>query len=320
MLFSVPLKNYITSSITRMLFFNLPFQWGRIPSFVLIAVFCLLDFVSAEERKTGFVEIRQCLREADFDGALSVFRKELRHDFDNEQLKKEYETLKTILRLRKNLENEENAVRWSNVAERLRQYYRRHEIYSELIDLTREWYRRGKTPAHAAHVIESYLLAGEYQNALDFVDSLENADSNPVLQIEKACIFFAAGEKERARKIARSIQADSINAPEVLLRLARLQASTQLHATSVKTLTRCFEQTPPNILKKVKKEAAECQEFAPLLSSSEFTAAMATQSRIFRDDPACSRKWIGVAIDERPWYIRSVPNREINYDDWQVSP
>lgn len=300
-------------------FFGIPFKLGRVSSLVLVACFCLAEKHAEGEEETEFAEIRECLRAADFDGAQNAFRKELRHHFDNEQLKKGYEELKTVLRLRENLKIEENAIRWSNLAGRLREYYRRHEIHSELIALSREVYRRSKADANAARVVEAYIIAGKYQSALDFVNSLEKADSNPVIQIEKACIFLAAGEKEKARKHARTIQADSMNAPEDLLRLARLQASTQLHATSVKTLVRCFERTPPNILARVKKEAAECPEFEPLLSSSEFTAAMATQSMISRDDPACSRKWIGLTIDERPWYIRAASNREINYDDWRIS-
>lgn len=269
--------------------------------------------------ETGVDRGRQLLRAGDFHGALDALRQELRLDFDNIELKREFEVLQKIIRMREELENEENAIRWNILSERILRFYRQNGIHQPHIDLALDIHRRHRSTKHAVYVIGAFVQAERFQEAIDFVNSLEQAASNPVLRIEKACIFIAAGYKEKARSIARSISAQTLDSPDDLLRLARLQAATQLHATSVKTLVRCFEQTPPTILSKVKREASSYPEFAELLSSSEFVAAMSTRSQISLDDPACAKKWIGATIDERPWYIRSLSRREINYDDWQLA-
>lgn len=271
------------------------------------------------QNETGVDLGRRLLQEGDFQGALDAYRKELRLAFDNAELKQEFEVLQKVIRMREDLKNEENAIRWSILSDRLRRFYQQNDIHQPHIDLALELHRKHRSTKHAAYVIGAYVQAERYQEAVDFANSLERAASDPVIQIEKACIFIAAGYREKARTIARSISAKSLESPDDLLRLARLQAATQLHATAVKTLVRCFEQTPPTILAKVKKEASGYPEFAELLSASEFVAAMSTRSRISADDPACAKKWIGATIDERPWYIRNLSRREINYDDWRLA-
>jgi hypothetical protein len=106
--------------------------------------------------------------------------------------------------------------------------------------------------------------------------------------------------------------------PDILLRLSRLQALTKQYASSIKTLKRCFELTPPNILPLVKKEAEKFAEFEPILSSSEFAGVMATKSTLHTIDMECAKKWIGISFEQHPKYSREMTKDEINFEDWQL--
>lgn len=278
----------------------------------------LKTVVPSSSKQSDYDLAHHFLSESNFDEALKTFQQALRSDFDNKKLAQEFEMLRRMIILRAELDNETNALRWKLISERLQKYYMENSIHDENIKLSIQMFKRSQSTEHAGYVIKAYTQAGRFREAFFFIDTLD--ESNPIVHIEKATVYLAADETAKARHIARSLSADQFCSPEELLRLARIQAATGLHATAVKTLANCFKQTPKHLLAKIKREAANSPEFEHLLSSSEFIEAMTVQSDILSNDPPCARKWIGVRIDESPKYLRGFTTKEINYDEWRITP
>lgn len=260
----------------------------------------------------------QLLREADFDGALNAFQLALRTDFNNKKLIREFETLRQMIKLREELNNGLSALRWKLVSERLRKYYMDNSICRENIELSLKMYNRSHSAVHAGYVVEAFIQAKSFREALFFLETLDEND--PLFRIDRASVYLAMDDISKARHLVRSLSANHFCSSEELLRLARIQAATGLHATAVKTLKACFRQTPKSLLAKTKQIATSCPEFEPILASSEFGEALTTRSEISPNDPPCAKKWIGVTIDESPNYLRHYTTKEINFSEWRVTP
>ncbi|MDR0338219.1 MAG: hypothetical protein LBI18_14145 [Planctomycetaceae bacterium] len=261
----------------------------------------------------------QFIQAGQLEESIPSFQEALRIEPNNSELQKEFNTLRQIIKLRRELPKEKNATQWSIGAEYLRRYYLKHQVVSEHLNLALEIHRRVGTVSRAIDVIDAFLMAEQYQEALDFTLSQKQPDQILPLQIEKARIYYQAGEKEHARKIVRSIPFEKLTSPESLFRLARIQSMTLQYASTVRSLRRCFELTPPNILPLIKKEAEKCVEFKPILSSSEFTEVMATRSQIPPNDMDCAKKWVASSsLEERPHYFQNMVKGEINFNDWRL--
>jgi tetratricopeptide (TPR) repeat protein len=284
-----------------------------------LVILILAVDISVYGDETDYHRGLQFIRSGQLEESIPFFQKTLRIEPNNAELQKELNELRQIIKLRQDLPKEKNAIQWSIGAERLRRYYVRHHVVSEHLNLVLEVHRRVGSVSHAIDVIDAFLMAEQYQEALDFTLSQKQPEQLLPLQIEKARIYYEAGEKEHARKIVRLIPFEKLNSPESLFRLARIQSRTSQYASAVKSLKRCFELTPPNILPLIKKEAEKSSEFQPILSSSEFVEAMSTRSLVPSNDMDCAKKWtITSSFDERPQYSQNIIQGEINFNDWRL--
>ena len=292
--------------------------------FLLIALcfFRLPPFCGAEDiRELGeqaFHEARACVSAADFSGAVKALQLALRCDFVNKKYVAELRTVREIIKLREELEREADSFRWNVLALYLRDYYQRNRVMDDLVDICLRIFDRSKLTWNAVCAIDAMILAERFDDALDFVASVDEKGTNPSIQIAKGYILHSADRASEARQQARSISTSAMQTPDDLLRLARLQATTELYASSVKTLVRCFELTPRNSLAEFKESVVKLPEFEPLLASSEFAEALTTRSKLESTDRSCSQKWVGVVFDQRPKYIRDLSKGPINPDDWKI--
>ena len=292
--------------------------------FLLIAVCSFLHAfcIGAEEAQDlgeqAFSEARFCVSVADFDGAVRSLQLALRHDFVNKKYVAELRAVREIIRLREELERERDSHRWSVLSQHLRAYYRKNGVRDGLVDISLQIFDRSKLTWDAVCVINAMIVAERFDDALDFAASVDENDSNPSIRISKGYVLYSADRGAEARKQAKEISMNDLQTPDDLLRLARLQAVTELHASSVKTLIRCFEWTPRNSLPEFKDYVVTLPEFKPLLTSSEFAEALTTRSKQEGIDQSCSQKWVGAVFDQRPKYIRDLSKGPINPDDWKV--
>jgi tetratricopeptide (TPR) repeat protein len=285
-----------------------------------LGIFVFIVEISVCDEGTDYQRGLQLIQSGQLDESVLFFQKAIRIEPDNLELQKEFNNLRQIIKIRRELPTEKNAVQWSIRAERLRRFYIEYRVVSEHLKLVLEVHRRAETLAHAIDVIDAFLMAEQYQAALDFLLSQKQPDQILPLQVEKARIYYKAGEKDHARKIVRSIPSDQLNSSETLFRLARVQSLTLQHASAVKTLKRCFELTPSLILPSIKKDAEKCPEFVSILNSAEFLEVMGTHSLIPSDEMKCSQKWIEASStsDEHQRSPQNIIIGEINFNDWRI--
>ncbi|MDR1962904.1 MAG: hypothetical protein LBQ50_03900 [Planctomycetaceae bacterium] len=292
-------------------------MYRHLSIYLVVLVYVVDISIFADE--TDYQRGIRFIRSGQLEESVLFFQKAIRSEPDNTEIQKELNHLRQMVKLRQELSQEKNAIQWSIRAERLRRYYIQYRAVSAYLELVLEIHRRVNTVSHAIDVIDAFLMAEQYQDALDFVLSQKQPEQILPLQIEKARIYYEAGEKEQARKIVRSISIDKLTSPESLFRLARLQSSTLQYASTVKTLRRCFELTPPNILPLIKKEAERCSEFEPILSSSEFIDVMTTRSLVSSGDMDCAKKWtVTSSFKEQPQSFQNMIKGEINFNDWRL--
>jgi tetratricopeptide (TPR) repeat protein len=284
----------------------------------LVILFFAVDiFVRGDE--TDYQRGLQLIRSGQLEESVPFFQKALRAEPDNDELQKEFNELRQIVKLRQTLPTEKNAVQWNIGAECLRRYYAQHHVVSEHLKLVLEIHYRVGTISRAIDVIDAFLKEEQYQEALDFVLSQKQPEQILPLRIEKARIYYEAGEKDQAQKIVRSIPFEELNSPESLFRLARIQSRTLQYASAIRSLKRCFELTPSNILPLIKKEAEKCVEFRPILSSSEFVEVMSTRSLVFSNEMNCAKKWtITSSFGEPPQHFQKILQGEIDFNDWRL--
>ncbi len=293
-----------------------------------VAFFAMSLFSCAWESETdeddpAMIEFRHAQKlvsDGDFDEAVIALKTALRHDFTNKTIAAELDAVRNIIKLRNEFRNVKDSTRWSVLAQHLRLYYQKNGVKTEWVDISLQIFDKSKLTWDAVCVINAMIGAGRYNDALDFAESVDSNDKNPSIRISKGYIYYAAGELSEARKISKSLVMDELKTPDDLLRLARLQAVTNLHASSVKTLVRCFELTPINSLPSFKEYVVKLPEFEPLRPSSEFAEALTTMSKQENTTRSCSQKWVGVVIDQRPKYIKDLAKGPINPDDWKVNP
>ena len=266
----------------------------------------------------AFVEARRRISVADFDGAVKSLQLALRHDFVNKKFADELKSVREIIRLREDIEQEKDSLRRNVLAQHLREYYLKNRIFEELIDISLQIFDHSKSTWDAVCVINAMIMAERFDDAFDFAVAVDEKDNNPSIRISKGYILCSSGLHLEARQQARSIDRGDLQTPDDLLRLARLQAATELYAMAVKTLILCFELTPRNSLQGFKEYVVKFPEFKPLLTTSEFAEALTTRSKQDSIDRACTQKWVGVVFDRRPKYIRDLSKGPINPDDWKI--
>lgn len=281
-----------------------------------------LSSLSSEENsnakfKDDYQRGRFLLSRGDFDDALEAYRGALHLNFDNEDLAREFQALRKAIEYREKLRTEKDEDNRKLLAHFLLQYYRRNDIHVEHIELALKTYKRSRTRETAVYAIDAMIRAEYFEEALYFVDTLNWPEE--LLKLEKATIHLAADSPKQARAIMRTVSVPKFCDSSDLFRLAKLQAASGLHATAVKTLVTCFEQTPENLLARTKKTARETSEFDEIRLSPEFAEALKTKTKISPDSPPCSRKWIGVKIDETPEYLKNLSTPDIRFSDWKIN-
>jgi tetratricopeptide (TPR) repeat protein len=282
--------------------------------------------IAVYSSETDYHRGLRLIQTGQLEDAVSLFQNALRREPSNLQFQKELTSLRQIVKFRQELPNEKNAVRWSIKAEHLRRYYVQHQVVWDHLHLVLEVHRRVGSLAHAINVIDAFLMVEQYQKALDFARAQKQPDQILPLQIEQARIYYKAGEKNYACKIVRSISSEKLYSPDSLFRLARIQAQTAQYASLIKTLKRCFELTPPNILPLLKKEVEKCPEFQPIHAASEFIDVLNTRSLILSNDLSCAQKWLttsscseyGHPQTSKTILSQPILQGKIDVNDWKV--
>jgi len=227
----------------------------------------------------------------DFDNAAALFQQVFNSEQQTDYCR-ELDDLFQIVELQNAMKTETNPVLWSAYAEKLRRLYHCNGMFPECYEISKQIFSQTRTVTSGLEVVHLCLAFHQIDEALSFIKCLElrfarDSDALTAIAVAKCSVFLVAGKTETARGLVREICSDSIKTPEVLLQLAKIQAATRQHVSSIKSLTRCFESTPQSVLPVIKADVLNSPEFRPIVSAPQFKMAMETQSK--QVDTCCAK-------------------------------
>lgn len=258
-----------------------------------------------------------------------IFQRVLQQEGFSPDWQTALESSTQIAAMQESLSLEKNAVHWYALAGQLKDMYIKKGLNNEAVLLAKQIYEHLKTLSSALGVIETCVAVARFDEAesvIRYFEAKYKGQDEVLAAIGVArCRMYLESEKpESARAAVRKINTDVIQTPEILFSLAKVQAATRQSASSVKTLTKCFKLTPPEILDCVKGEASHCKEFRKISDSYEFMHAMQTKSTLSSGCSACSRKWLTWQKLESPLSAGTI-SRMSNYTidgicfgDWRI--
>ena len=233
-----------------------------------------------EEAAEAYAQGRTLLAKADFAGASEAFGRAARTDAENGEYRRQYSMVRQVMRLRVEIEKEEDSARWWGMARSLRAYYHGHRIYSEALPLDREIHRRRATVESAVMLAEAQLGLGQHSEAAETLRGVDKGKATPRANVLLALALARGGRLEDAGAIAGKVAIKDDAGPRAFYELACLRALLGDTNGALAALTRSFELTPPTELETAKADAKACGDFSSLAGSPGLAKAMQAQSDV----------------------------------------
>ena len=241
----------------------------------------------ADDAARAFANGKALLAEAEFDGALQAFRTAAKADAGNQDYTQTYSMLRQVLRMREEIEKEQDPEKWMSTALALRAFYHDHRIYSESLPLDRQIHERHLAPDSAAMLAETLLALGKNAEAGELLGNVGEKEATPRTNVLLGLSLARQGRIDEAKAAVMKAGVDQDAGPLVFYELARLHALTGESKAALEALTRSFEHTPPGQVDALKTNATACEDFSTLADSSDFNEVLKTQSKV--KESACSK-------------------------------
>jgi tetratricopeptide (TPR) repeat protein len=249
----------------------------------------------ADDAARAFANGKALLAEAKFDGALQAFRTAAKADAGNQDYRQTYSMLRQVVRMREEIEKEQDSEQWMSIARALRAFYHEHRIYSESLPLDREIHERHLAPDSAAMLAETLLALGKNTEAGELLRNVGEKEATPRTTVLLGLSLARQGRIDEAKAAAMKAGVDQDAGPRVFYELARLHALTGESKAALEALTRSFELTPPSQVDALKADAKACEDFSTFADSSDFNEVLKTQSTV--KESKCSK---GPGCDKCP--------------------
>ncbi len=233
-----------------------------------------------EEAAKAFAEGKALLKKADFDAALQVFRTAARLDSDNHEYRQHYAMLRQVIRMRQQIDKEQNSDQWMQMSRALRSFYYAHQIFSAALRLDEKIHKRIASSDSAAILAETQLALGMDAAAAETLTSLKDVEATPRTNVLLGIALARQGRINEAKVLARKTAVTNDAGPRSLYEFACLQALIGDAKGASEALSRSFELTSPSRLAAVKADAKACKDLRTLAGTAGFAGALATQSKI----------------------------------------
>jgi Flp pilus assembly protein TadD len=252
-------------------------------SHLVACVLACTSVVLGEPKETGaehFAKGKALLGQADFQGASQAFRKASQADPQNQEYRRRYSMLRQVLRLRQQIDREQDSDRWWGMARSLRAYYHGHRIYSAALPLDRKIHQRRRTGESAAMLAETQLALGMLSEASATLRSVAKEQATPRTNVLLGIVRARQGRLLDAKAIAQEVIVKESSNPRFLYELACLRALIGDADGALQALARSFESTPSDQLEDAKNCAKSCCDFESLARTPGFANVLQTESAI----------------------------------------
>lgn len=251
---------------------------------LLVAVmFVAAPIVQAADGEKLAAQARECLRQADFDGAAKAFAAAAEADPSVEEYKMQARIVKRVVALRERLGEIEESEEWLSLATALRTFYVDHQIHGEALPLDRRIFELRRDAAAAAALARTELALGRDTEAMDLLARLSHEQSSSETRVLLALVHARQGELDAARNLGATPAAKDAS-PEELIDRARLHALLGEEAGALECVKLALQATPPGRVDSARASIRACGDFARLNGSEAFASALETESKIKASD------------------------------------
>jgi hypothetical protein len=133
---------------------------------------------------------------------------------------------------------------------------------------------------------ETQLAMNRVPEAVEVMSRLPEAKHTAASRAVQGIALVRNGQVDAARKIADEIELSEGVGPGTIYAVSRLNAAAGNPDSACKLLARCLQATLPSQQAAFKTHAQACPEFASLVGTADFTAALETESQVA--ESACS--------------------------------
>lgn len=257
-------------------------KYGLLATIALVTLLIAVPAVPAEatEAAKSFDEGKALLAQGNFDGAMTAFKAALKAEPDNNAYFQECQLLSQVLKIRQQLEEEQNAEEFARVGRGLFNYYRLYKVNNEALKLATVMYVKTGSGDAAAMLADAQLALDQNADAAELLGGLDKNKTCVRGDLLRGIALARLGKLDEAKAVAAGCELPKDCDGLTCFDAARLYALIGAKEKALATLKCSFEATPASWLAAYKDEAKTCKDLQSITSDAEFEKVLATASKL----------------------------------------
>lgn len=257
-------------------------KYGLLATIALVAMLVVVPAVRAEatEAAKSFAEGKTLLTQGNFDGALAAFKAALKADPDNSSYFQECQLVTQVIKIRQQLEGEQNTDEFARLGRGLFNFYRLYKVNGEALKLATVMYVKTGSGDAAAMLADAQLALDQNTDAAELLGGLDKSKSSLRGDLLRGIALARLGKLDEAKAVAAGCELPKDCDGLICFDAARLYALIGAKEKALATLKCSFEATPASWLAAYKDEAKTCKDLQSITSDAEFEKVLATESKM----------------------------------------
>jgi thioredoxin-like negative regulator of GroEL len=227
----------------------------------------------------GYARGMELLEKGDFEAALPSFAEAAKADEAPVEYKRTYLQVRTLIKVRQDIVDEQDPEKWWTLATRLRNYYYRFRLYDDLLAIARQMHDERPSSGTASLVADALLTLGRNDEAESILTAMDADSLTGHAKVLLGVAHARQGKMDGAKAVLAAAKAPDPATPRFLFDLARLQVLCGQTDEGLSTLTMAFESTAAGGLPGFRTFVAAAPDFGSV-PAARFEQVLATESKI----------------------------------------
>lgn len=223
-----------------------------------------VSFAQDDEVKASelYMKTLEDLRSGDFEGAFDAIRGAEELVPDNVEYTDLAMEMRAVWGLRSFvMDGMVPGRKWEDVVETLHSFYKRYEVYDEMLTLDVSVHERLNNAFSAQMLVDTYLCLGQYKDAFQLLIELDPKSMTFENKILQGITLVHMGRKKEAVTLKKKLDIPKKPNEEQLYLLARFYVAIGYKKKAITLLNKCVELMPREDLRKLKRMIDLCKEF-----------------------------------------------------------